>query len=112
MREFGFELALCAHLERGDRIVARQLGAHVHGRRIADTVLVDPGPDFEARASITSETIPDPLIAADAGPGRARDWTDALAVHPWSRRSKWYWNASQVLSNRAGLSWPDGRWSR
>ena len=82
MREFGFELALCAHLERGDRIVARQLGAHVHGRRIADTVLVDPGPDFEARASITSETIPDPLIAADAGPGRARDWTDALAVHP------------------------------
>jgi len=73
VREYGFELALCDVLETPDRVVSRQLGAHVHGRRIADTVCLEPGPDFEDRAAITSETIPDRAIAADVGVGRARD---------------------------------------
>jgi hypothetical protein len=64
---------LCDVLETPDRVVSRQLGAHVHGRRIADTVLLEPGPDFDDRASITDETIPDRAIAADVGVGRARD---------------------------------------
>ena len=73
VREYGFELALCDVLETPDRVVSRQLGAHVHGRRIADTVVLEPGPGFESRAAITSETIPDRAIAADVGVGRARD---------------------------------------
>jgi hypothetical protein len=73
VREYGFELALCAFLEDPERVVSRQLGAHVYGRRIADTICLDPGPDFDTRAAITTETIPDPAIEADVGAGRARD---------------------------------------
>jgi len=81
VREFGFELALCAHLE-GEPIVSRQLGAHVHGRRVLDTVLVEPGPDFEDRAAITPHTIPEAAIESDVGPGRARYWKAAFDCHP------------------------------
>lgn len=73
MREYAFELALCDVLETPARVVSRQLGAHVHGRRIADIVVLEPGSDFDDRASITNETIPDRAITADVGVGRARD---------------------------------------
>ncbi|MFB6139046.1 MAG: DUF5787 family protein [Halosimplex sp.] len=82
MQEFAFELALCAHLERSDRIVGRQLGAAVHGRRIADVVCVEPGPAFERRAAITPHTIPPLAIESDVGPGTARPVADAFDCHP------------------------------
>jgi hypothetical protein len=81
--EFAFELALCAHLEQQrDTLVSRQLGASVHGRRVLDTVLVDPGPDFDERAAITSETIPPAAVESDVGTGRARFWKGAVDTHP------------------------------
>lgn len=83
MSEFAFELALCAHLEQQrDTILSRQLGASVHGRRVLDTVLVDPGPNFAERAAITSETIPPAAIESDVGTGRARFWKAAVDTHP------------------------------
>lgn len=80
MREFGFELALCAALESEERLVSRQLGGHVHGRRILDTVVVEG--DLPARAAITPERIPTAAIEADVGTGRARYWKDAFDCHP------------------------------
>ncbi|NUB89743.1 hypothetical protein HT576_01670 [Haloterrigena sp. SYSU A121-1] len=83
--EFAFELELCARLEgRREEIVARQLGASVAdpGGRILDVVRVEPGPEFDERAAITSEAIPDAAIAADVGTGRARYWKDAFDCHP------------------------------
>jgi hypothetical protein len=82
VREFGFELALCAHLERAGRLVGRQLGAGVHGHRVVDTVLLEPGPDFAERAAITAETIPPEAIESPVGPGTARDPREALDCHP------------------------------
>ena len=82
MREAAFELALCAGLETPETVVSRQLGAHVHGRRIVDTVVLDAGPDFEARAAITDETIPPAAIAADVGPGTATPISSAFDCHP------------------------------
>jgi hypothetical protein len=88
VQEFGFELALCARLEDDQRLVARQLGASVHGRRIVDTVVLEPGPEFESRAAITDETIPKPAIDSGVGPGRARYWKDAFeGIHPDRARS-------------------------
>lgn len=79
VREYGFELRLCAALEREERaLVGRQLGASLHGRRVVDVLRVEPGPAFEARAAITAETIPDRAIAADVGPGSARYWREAF----------------------------------
>ncbi|WP_136688224.1 DUF5787 family protein [Halorhabdus amylolytica] len=72
MREYAFELALCGELESEERLLARQLGAHVQGRRIVDVVTVEPGPAFERRASITDGTIPPVAIEAPVGPGSAR----------------------------------------
>jgi hypothetical protein len=81
--ELAFELALSAHLEqRRDAIVSRQLGASVHGRRVLDTVLVEPGPAFDERAAIASETIPPAAIEGDAGPGQATFWKAAVDTHP------------------------------
>ena len=80
MREFGFELALCGALEDDGRLVSRQLGGHVHGRRILDTVLVEG--DVGARAAITPERVPTAAIEADVGTGRARYWKDAFDCHP------------------------------
>jgi hypothetical protein len=47
-----------------------------------DVVVVEPGPDFEARAAITPERIPGPAIESAVGPGRARYWKDAFEIHP------------------------------
>ncbi|MDL5362274.1 DUF5787 family protein [Halalkalicoccus sp. NIPERK01] len=84
MREFGFELSLCAHLEREGGIVARQLGGAVAspGSRILDIVHLAPGPEFEKRAAITPERIPGPAIEADVGTGKARYWKGAFDLHP------------------------------
>ena len=79
--EYGFELSLCAHLERErDGVLARQLGGGVHapGNRVLDVVHVEPGPAFDERAAITEHRIPDPAIRGRVGPGRARPWRDAL----------------------------------
>lgn len=78
MREFAFELSLCAHLERGSEIVSRQLGGAVAapGSRILDIIRIEPGPEFERRAAITPETIPGRAIEAPVGTGRARPVTE------------------------------------
>lgn len=72
MREFGFEMRLCAHLEAEGRLCARQLGASPEGSRVMDVVCVEPGPEFEARTRLTAETIPPAAIEAEVGVGRAR----------------------------------------
>jgi hypothetical protein len=87
VQEFAFEVALCAHLEAPDRLVARQLGAAVHGRRIADVVTVSPGPEFDERAAITPERIPAPAIESSVGRGRAAPITDAFDCHPERARA-------------------------
>jgi hypothetical protein len=78
VREFGFEMALCARLEAGGRLVSRQLGASTRGRRVVDAVIVEPGPAFDERARLMSATIPAAAIDADVGPGRARFWKDCF----------------------------------
>lgn len=86
--EYRFEVALCAHLERTtDWVIARQLGASVAepGSRVMDVVGVQPGPAFDDRARITSETIPPAAIEASVGVGRARDPREAFDVHPEAR---------------------------
>ena len=87
MQEFAFELALCAHLEAPDRIVGRQLGAAVHGRRVADVVCVEPGAEFDRRAAITPETIPPLAVESAVGPGTARPVADAFDCHPERARA-------------------------
>ena len=85
MREFAFELELCAALEeRRGAIVARQLGASVAepGGRIVDVALIEPGPAFERRLSLAAETIPEAAIEADVGPGRWTPWRSAFDCHP------------------------------
>jgi hypothetical protein len=79
--EYAFELALCAHLEpRRDWVLGRQLGASVAdpGARVVDVCAVVPGPEFDRRATITSETIPPRAVESDVGPGRAVDPVDAF----------------------------------
>ena len=80
--EFGFELALAAHLEQQNRLVSRQLGGHVHGRRIVDLVCVEPGPEFDTRTALSADTIPPTAIESDIGPGEARYWKDGFDCHP------------------------------
>ncbi|MEF8807674.1 DUF5787 family protein [Natronomonas sp.] len=76
MREYAFELAMCAAVEAdSDGLVARQLGSHT---RIVDVVEVRRGPEFSARADITAEAIPDLAIESDVGVGRARYWKEAF----------------------------------
>ncbi|MFC7082214.1 DUF5787 family protein [Halorussus caseinilyticus] len=85
MREYPFELALCAHLEAHEEaVVARQLGGGVRApaNRVLDVVAVEPGPAFEARANLTPETIPDAAIESDVGVGRARDPAAAIDARP------------------------------
>ncbi|WP_313692963.1 DUF5787 family protein [Halorarum halobium] len=89
--EFGFELALCAHLERArDWVLARQLGGAVAspGSRVMDVVGIEPGPGFDDRASITDAEIPHAAIEADVGVGQARDWRDAFEGHPDHARER------------------------
>ena len=81
MREFPFELAMCAHLEATtDAVVGRQIGGGVHApaNRIVDVLLVEPGPEFDDRTRLTSATIPDVCIESDVGVGRARYWKDCF----------------------------------
>ncbi|WP_137284295.1 DUF5787 family protein [Halorussus salinisoli] len=85
MREYPFELALCAHLEAHEEtVVARQIGGGVHApaNRVLDVVLVEPGPEFEARANLTPETVPDAAIESDVGVGRASDPREAIDARP------------------------------
>ncbi|WP_435155459.1 DUF5787 family protein [Haladaptatus sp. DFWS20] len=85
MREFPFELALCAHLEATtDDILARQIGGGVHApsNRIIDVLCVEPGPAFDARTRVTSERIPDAAIESDVGVGQARYWRNAFNTSP------------------------------
>jgi hypothetical protein len=88
VREYAFELALCAHLEETtDWLPARQLGGAVAapGSRIVDICGVVPGPNFDARARITSETIPALAVESDVGTGQAvsaRSARSALDCHP------------------------------
>ncbi len=89
MREYEFELSLCAHLERStEGIVARQLGASVHATagRVLDTVVVTPSAAFERRRAITAETIPPLAIECSVGPGRATRWPGAVDLHPETAR--------------------------
>ncbi|QLD85260.1 hypothetical protein HWV23_05810 [Natronomonas halophila] len=80
MREYAFELAMCAAVEAdSDGLVARQLGSHT---RIVDAVEVLPGPDFSARTEVTAEAIPDLAIESEVGVGRARYWKDAVDAAP------------------------------
>jgi hypothetical protein len=86
--EFGFELALCAWLERHTGwLPARQLGAAVAdpGGRVMDVVCVVPGPAFEERAAVTDGTVPPRAIASDVGVGRAVDPREAFDCGPGAR---------------------------
>lgn len=83
--EFAFELALCSHLEaRTEWLPARQLGAAVSepGNRIIDICAVVPGPEFDDRTRITSESIPVTAIESSVGVGEAVYWKDAFDCHP------------------------------
>lgn len=85
MREYGFELELCTHLEATrSGIVARQIGAAVDtpGSRVMDVVHVTPGPEFDARVRLTSATIPAPILDADVGVGRWEPVTDVIPGTP------------------------------
>ena len=87
--EYRFELAMCAHLERTtDWVIGRQLGGSVAdpGRRVMDVVGVVPGPAFDDRARITSETIPPVVIESELGVGRARDPAKVFDTHPDRRQ--------------------------
>jgi hypothetical protein len=83
--EYAFELALCAHLERTrEWVLGRQIGASVAdpGARVVDVCAVVPGPEFDRRAAITSETIPPRAVESDVGPGRAADPVEAFDCAP------------------------------
>ena len=76
MREYAFELAVCAALEAdSDGVLARQLGTHA---RVVDAVEVVPGPEFQDRVDLTAAAIPSLAIESEVGPGRARYWKDAV----------------------------------
>lgn len=80
MREFAFELTVCAALEaQSDGIIARQLGTH---NRIVDVVELCPGPSFDQRTTITPHAIPSPVIESDVGVGQARRPKNAFSTHP------------------------------
>jgi len=84
VREFGFELRLCARLE-GEGILARQLGTGVDGR-VMDVVRVEPGPEFDRRAALSAATIPPVAVEADVG----LTWTpvvDAIDAAPARARA-------------------------
>lgn len=89
MREFGFEVALCAWLERDfSGIVSRQLGASSRGRRVIDIACVTPGPEFDARTAISPHTIPDRAITSSVGVGKWRYWRDAFETDSeWAREA-------------------------
>lgn len=80
MREYAFELSMCAAVEAAsDGVVARQLGTHT---RVVDAVEVLPGPGFDDRVAITPDTIPGLAVESGVGVGRARYWKDAVDASP------------------------------
>jgi hypothetical protein len=79
VHEFGFETRLCARLESEGHLVSRQLGTGTRARRVVDTVVVEPGPTFDARTRITDATIPPAAVEAEVGTGTARHRRDVLA---------------------------------
>lgn len=86
--EYGFELALCATVERETEwVVSRQHGGAVAdpGSRIVDVVGLVPGPAFDDRAAITDRTIPPAAVAAEVGVGRARRPERVFDCHPERR---------------------------
>jgi hypothetical protein len=87
VREFAFELALCAHLEAAtDWVVGRQLGGAVAdpGARVIDVVGIAPGPVFDERTAITDGTIPPRAVESGVGVGRAVPVGD-VADSEWDR---------------------------
>ncbi len=84
MREYAFEQVLCARLEHPGRVVARQVGGGVRrpGGRVLDTVVVEPGPEFDERAAITDAAIPVAAVEADVGVGRYRRVAPAFDCRP------------------------------
>lgn len=89
MREYAFEVRLCARLESEYPVVARQLGTSVRasGGRIVDVVCVTPGPAFDERIGLTPHAIPAGVVEADVGVGRWRRVTDAFDGPPARARS-------------------------
>ena len=88
--EFRFEVALCGWLEaHTDWVVARQLGGAVAapGSRIIDVCGLRPGPEFDRRTAITSETIPPLAVESDVGAGEAVAWREAFDCSPDHARS-------------------------
>jgi hypothetical protein len=80
VREYAFELSLCAALEAdSDGVLARQLGST---GRIVDVVEVRPGPAFDARVELSPDAIPAAAVESDVGVGRARYWKEAIEGHP------------------------------
>lgn len=92
VREFPFELALCAHLEASENcavtskncVIARQIGGGVRApsNRVLDVLCVEPGPGMEARAALTAETILQLAIESEVGVGQARDPRNAIEGPP------------------------------
>jgi hypothetical protein len=85
VREYPFELALCAHLEATEEaVIARQLGGGVRqpANRVLDVVAVEPGPAFADRADLTPETVPAAAVESEVGVGRASDPVDAIDARP------------------------------
>lgn len=87
MREFAFEIRLCATLESGGQLVSRQLGTSTRGNRIVDILTVAPGPEFVERTRITKDEIPLAAIASDVGTGRTRYWKTCFDCHPERART-------------------------
>jgi hypothetical protein len=90
VREYAFEMALCAHLETGgDALVARQVGGGVHkpGGRVLDVVCVAPGPEFQERAAIAPGRIPELAVESEVGPGSWRRPTEAIDASPERARA-------------------------
>jgi len=88
VQEYGFELALAAHLEtEQEGIISRQLGTAVSGRRIMDLVCVRPGPAFNKRVQLTGKAIPPAAIESDIGPGRFRFIRDGFDGNPDQARA-------------------------
>jgi hypothetical protein len=88
VREFAFELSLCAHLEAdSDGILSRQLGASCHGNRVMDVIHAEPGREFDARTRLASREIPDAAIESRVGVGEARYWKGCFDCHPERART-------------------------
>lgn len=90
VREYRFELRLCAYLEdHRDGVVGRQLGGGVDnpGTRVNDVIHVAPGQEFERRRKIGSDTIPQPAIEAPVRLGTVTPVTELFETTPERARA-------------------------